>query len=125
MHLEEFEQVINEAIAMIPPHIRARLENVAFVIDDQQLGNLLGLYNGIPLPKRGPNYSGVLPDKITIFQRTIEATSGNDDERIRKLTTEVVHHEIGHYFGFSEHKVRQWERNRRDIRPLDTTTKPE
>lgn len=113
MQLEEFEKIINLAIAMVPPHIRARLENVAFVIDDQQLGNLLGLYHGISLPQRGPNYSGVLPDKITIYQKSIEAQAGNDPEKILQLTTEVVHHEIAHYFGFSEHKVRQWERNRR------------
>lgn len=112
MELEAFEAVINEAVGMVPKHIRAKMENVAFVVDDQHLGNLLGLYHGIPLTRRGPGYSGVLPDKITIFQRTIEATAGADSERLRKLIIEVVHHEIAHYFGFSESEVRKWERGR-------------
>lgn len=113
MLLEEFETAINDAIAMVPKHIRAGMKNVAFVIDDQQLGNLLGLYHGIPLPQRGQGYSGVLPDTITIYQRTIEAVAGGDVERVKKLITETVHHEIAHYFGFNESKVRQWEKNRR------------
>ncbi len=113
MQLEEFEKTITTAISMVPAHIRAKMENVAFVVNDTDLGNLLGLYHGIPLPKRGQGYSGVLPDKITIFQRTIEASAGGNDDRIRQLVTEVVHHEIGHYFGFSETKVREWEKQRR------------
>ena len=112
MELEAFEAVINEAISMVPKHIRAKMENVAFVVDDQHLGNLLGLYHGIPLPRRGPGYSGVLPDKITIFQRTIEAVAGSDEERLRQMIIEVVHHEIAHYFGFSEAEVRKWEKKR-------------
>ncbi len=98
---------------MVPAHIRRRIENVAFVVNDTQLTNLLGLYSGIPLTKRGQGYTGVLPDKITIFQRSIEASVGDDPEKIKKLTIEVVHHEIGHYFGFDEVKVRTWERNRK------------
>lgn len=113
MTLEEFEQAITAAINLVPKHIRARLENVAFVVDDTQLGNLLGLYHGIPLTRRGQGYSGVLPDKITIYQRTIEAAAGDDPARIRQIVTDTVHHEIGHYFGFSESEVRRWEHKRR------------
>lgn len=110
---EQFEAFIAEAIAVVPSHIRRRIENVAFVVDDTQQGNLLGLYHGIPLTKRGQGYSGVLPDKITIFQRSIEATVGPDITAIRNKVHEVVHHEIGHYFGFDEAKVRAWEKHRR------------
>lgn len=112
MQLEAFESAINDAIAMVPAHIRAKMENVAFVIDDVHQGNLLGLYHGIPLPRRGPGYSGVLPDKITIFQKTIEAVTG-DETRQTQLIIETVHHEIAHYFGFNEEKVRDWETRRR------------
>lgn len=118
MERQQFEQYINEAIALVPPHIRRVMTNVAFVIDDVQVGRLLGLYQGIPLPQRGQGYSGVTPDVITIFQRTIEAVAENNPERIRQMVHETVHHEIAHYFGFSEHKVRDWERRRR-IRSSD------
>ncbi len=113
MELPDFERLINDAIAMVPPHIRDKMKNVAFVVDDTSLGNLLGLYHGIPLPRRGAGYSGVLPDKITIFQRTIEGVAGANSERVRRLVTETVHHEIAHYFGFNENKVRTWEHRRR------------
>lgn len=106
------EEIIDEAINMIPGHIRARLENVAFIIDETQHGNLLGLYHGIPLPQRGGNYSGVLPDTITIFLRALEDAASNSESRLRRMIIETVHHEIAHYFGFSEAKVRQWERRR-------------
>lgn len=98
---------------MIPHHIRVRLENVAFIIDETRHGNLLGLYHGIPLPQRGGNYSGALPDTITIFLRALEDAAGNSDSRLRRMIIETVHHEIAHYFGFSEAKVRQWERRRK------------
>ncbi|MBI3572950.1 MAG: metallopeptidase family protein [Candidatus Kerfeldbacteria bacterium] len=116
-----FEMAITEAIAMVPARLRAKIENVAFVVDDTPRGGggrLLGLYHGVPLIKRGsPGYSGVLPDKITIYQAAIEAQASGDEDRIRHLVTEVVHHEIGHYFGMDEATVRTWEQKRRRRRP--------
>lgn len=114
-----FEGYITQAIAMVPKHIRTKIENVAFVVDDVHLGHLLGLYHGIPLTRRNQGYSGVLPDKITIYQRTIEHAASDDVAAVRKLTIETVHHEIAHYFGFSEAEVRRWETQRRS-RPTST-----
>ncbi len=113
METKEFESAIIEAVAMVPAHIRRRIENVAFVIDDTDRGHLLGLYHGIPLPRRHQGYSGVLPDKITIYRKTIEAVAGDSPARLRQLIIETVHHEIAHYFGFSEAEVRRWEKKRR------------
>ena len=112
MELEAFEGYINEAIAMVPAHIRAKMVNVAFVVNDTDLGNLLGMYTGIPLPRRNQGYSGVLPDKITIFQKTIEAVASDNPAQVRQLVINTVHHEIAHYFGFNEAKVRSWEKKR-------------
>lgn len=112
METTEFETYINEAITMVPKHVRAKIENVAFVVDDERLGNLLGLYHGIPLTSRGQGYSGVLPDTITLFRRTIERAAGPDQSAIRRLVISTVHHEIAHYFGFTESDVRHWERKR-------------
>lgn len=125
MDREVFEKFVTEAIALVPQAIRDKISNVAFVIEDDprvarkterqitSRGSLLGLYQGIPLPMRGMNYSGVLPDKITLFQKAIENAAGNDPERIRKLVHEVVHHEIAHYFSMNEREVRAWERKRK------------
>lgn len=108
-----FESWIVAAVNAVPATIRRRVENVAFVVDAETDGRLLGLYQGVPLPRRGPHYTGVLPDKITIFQQTIENHAGLNPENIKRLTTEVVHHEIAHYLGLDEAEVRRWEQRRR------------
>jgi len=115
---EEFERIVILALKGLPKEIRVRMENVAVVIEDRahptllrELGlrssnELLGLYQGIPLDQRGFFYGNVLPDKITLFQHPIEsccATREEIEERIR----EVVLHEIGHYFGLDEEKLRE------------------
>lgn len=117
---EEFSVLIERAVAEIPARIRARMENVAIVIDDVSTpahgyrpNSLFGLYQGIPLPRRGgPGYTGVLPDKITIFKKPILEAALDDPGKAAALVRDVVHHEIAHYFGFSESEVRRWERKR-------------
>lgn len=125
MDIQHFEKYIKQAVFMVPEHLRKKIENLAFVVEEdirpaglkeQRInfrGILLGLYQGIPLPRRSGNYSAVLPDKITIFKKSIESLAGPDENNIRKLIYEVVHHEIGHYFGMSEMKVREWEKKRK------------
>lgn len=113
---DEFEAIIHDAILAVPAHIRKRMENVAFVVGQTPTGrpkHLLGLYQGIPLVHRGAGYSGVLPDKITIFQDALEEQANGDERELRRMIRDTVWHEIGHYFGFSEQKVRQWESHRR------------
>ncbi|MFA6392380.1 MAG: metallopeptidase family protein [Patescibacteria group bacterium] len=124
MNKEIFEKMVADAVGEVPEHLRKRIENVAFVVEEDSRnartkehginyhGLLLGLYQGVPLTKRGVNYGSVLPDKITIFQKPIEHIAGADVENIRKKISEVVHHEIGHYFGMDEKAVRNWEKKR-------------
>jgi len=73
---------------------------------------LFGLYEGIPQTQRGINYSAVLPDKITIFQRPIEEAA-HDEKDIKEIVKNTVWHEIAHHFGMSEDRVRQAEIRRR------------
>lgn len=120
---EAFEQMVHEAIANVPEALREKIENVVFVIEEDSRppgwrergilvrSFLLGLYQGVPLTKRGINYSLVPPDKITIFQKPIEELGGTE-EGIHALVHDVVHHEIAHYFGFDEPAVRRMEKSR-------------
>ena len=115
--------MVHEAIASVPKALQQKIENVVFVIEEDSRPPrwrergivvrqyLLGLYQGVPLTKRGINYSLVPPDKITIFQRPIEEL-GNTPAGVRTLVHEVVHHEIAHYFGFDETAVRRMEKSR-------------
>lgn len=124
MEHSEFEQYVTAAIAEVPEHIREQILNVAFVIEDDaraarsteqeihEHGTLLGLYQGVPLSKRGAHYSGALPDKITIFKHAIERAAGHNPAKIKHMIRDVVHHEIAHYFGMDEHEVRDLEKRK-------------
>lgn len=128
MDKKDFQQLVMEAIAILPDHAKRAMENVAFVVEDearQKRANetnvkvnevLLGLYEGIPKTKRGSGYFGVLPDKITIFQKPIEEFGGGDMNKLKKLINEVVWHEVGHHLGLNEAEIRAVEAKRRKKR---------
>ncbi|MFC1944366.1 metallopeptidase family protein [Chloroflexota bacterium] len=117
MRQEDFEKLTERAISRLPAEFRDRLENVDIVVEDwpstRQLGRakargrmgLLGLYEGVPRTSRGRGYNMVLPDKITIFRRPIEARCGSSREVEREIER-VVRHEIAHHFGMGEDELR-------------------
>ena len=118
MERERFEELVATALDELPPAFAERLENVVVVVQDwptsDQLAaarvgrreNLLGLYEGIPLTRRGRSYNMVLPDKITIFQRPIESYCRSDEKIIRQIRDTVLH-EIAHHFGISDARLRE------------------
>lgn len=120
MKRERFEALVVRAIDSLPPEFRSKLENVDVMVEDwpssEQLrrvrvrnpGWLLGLYEGVPQVKRGRGYGMVLPDKISIFQKPIEAQCHSDGE-IEMRIAEVVQHEIAHHFGSDEKALREME----------------
>ena len=97
---DPFEEAIDEALSSVPTELRAALSNVAIVVEDEPpLGlPLLGLYRGVPLPRRSSTYSGVLPDKISIFRGPITRLAAGDAERLRREVRHVVLRELRHYF---------------------------
>ena len=117
MNLENFERLIYKALAQIPEDLRAYLDNVDIVVEDwpardQLAGHiidedelLLGLYEGVPLTERG-EYSMVLPDKITLFQKSIETICTNNDEIIEQVRETVVH-EVAHHFGIDDNRLEE------------------
>ncbi|UCH43098.1 MAG: metallopeptidase family protein [Dehalococcoidales bacterium] len=118
-----FEELVARAVETLPEQFLERMENVVVVVEDRptraQLAKagagrsytLLGLYEGLPLTRRGRHYNLVVPDKITIFQRPIESRCRNDDE-ITAEVQRVVQHEIAHHFGVDEATMRQIEREK-------------
>lgn len=119
MERERFRELVLEAVAMLPPELRREVRNLDLVIEDRptredlrvagvERGHtLLGLYHGIPLPDRGHNYNLVLPDKISIYQKPIEALCGEDDDEIREQVRVTVLHEIAHYFGIDDERLHE------------------
>jgi len=100
---------VAEAIDSLPAWVLERLENVDVVIEEEPPDDdpdLLGLYEGIPLTERGMDYAGVLPDRIVLFRRTIEAEA-EDDEDLKRIVADTVVHEVAHFFGISDERLRE------------------
>ena len=118
MDRERFEHLVARAVKSLPEEFVTRLENIDVVVEDwptlSQLARarprrgqtLLGLYEGVPLTKRGEHYGLVPPDKITIFQKPIEA-KGRHDAEITAEIQRVVQHEIAHHFGIGDARLKQ------------------
>jgi predicted Zn-dependent protease with MMP-like domain len=66
---------------------------------------LLGLYQGVPLTRRGSYYGGVLPDKITIYRGPLPRLYGHDAELLGREVRRVVLHEIAHHVGISDERL--------------------
>ena len=117
MDEERFRQLVEEAIDSLPEEFAKRLNNVSVVVEDTPSPQLLkslklpvwtllfGLYQGVPQTKRG-FYSGVLPDKITIFKNPIQRVARTEEE-IKAQVRATVIHEIGHHFGLSEEDLKK------------------
>lgn len=126
---DEFEKIVEEGVKAIPEKFLRKLDNVAIVIEDEPTPaqkkklnihpgwTLFGLYEGVPGAKRGANYTWVLPDKITIFQKPIEHKA-LDENDMKDMVRDTVWHEIAHHFGMDESRVRQAEAKRRNLRGL-------
>ncbi|MCM8811507.1 MAG: metallopeptidase family protein [Candidatus Omnitrophica bacterium] len=106
MTRKEFEEAVRDAAGSLPKRFRDRLENVEIVVEEGTAdGKFLGLYQGIPHTERGTGYSGVLPDKITLFKRAIEAECEANGLDIRQEIARVVRHEIAHHFGIDDGRL--------------------
>jgi predicted Zn-dependent protease with MMP-like domain len=55
----------------------------------------------------------VPPDKITIFQKSIETAYQEEHQIIREIER-VVRHEIAHHFGIGDARLDEIEDNRED-----------
>jgi len=123
MDREGFKWLVAKAVDSLPEEFRSKLENIDVVVEDwptqYQLAKtrlkrgqtLLGLYEGVPLTKRGGHYGLVPPDKITIFRKPIEARCSHDAEITAEIQR-VVRHEIAHHFGIGDARLRQIERDK-------------
>ena len=103
----DFEQVIQEALDSLPRDLRKQISNVEIVVEDEPPPGqpLLGLYQGVPLTRRGSNYNGALPDKITIYRGPLERIYGHDADLLVRQIKRVVLHEVAHHFGISDERL--------------------
>ena len=117
--LSPFELLVEEALASIPPEFQEKMSNLVVLVEDEpgeellkHVGTeeghtLLGLYQGVPLTVQG-RAGTMLPERITIFQRTIEEHCHGDPRRIREQVRETVLHEVAHHFGMGHEEMPIW-----------------
>lgn len=110
---EEFDALITRAMDELPQQYIEGLNNVAILYADDpdeyqaqkshldEHHMLLGLYEGIPLTQRGSGFSGMLPDKITLFKNSLLAVAGDDPAKLFEEVKRTLWHEMAHYYGLS------------------------
>lgn len=118
MNSDRFESLVIQAVENLPEEFRDRLENIDIFVADRPtreqlatLGNdkdytLLGLYEGVPLTERSHGYGMVVPDRITVFQKSIEAMCRSDNQVVSEVRR-VVLHEIAHHFGIDDARLKE------------------
>jgi predicted Zn-dependent protease with MMP-like domain len=116
----DFERLVNRAVRTLPEPFKAKLANIAIVVenwaDEQTLAEmgveppdtLYGLYRGVDLTRRDSFYGNCLPDIITIYQGPIEEDCDTRAE-MAEVVRETVMHELGHYFGLDDDQLHRIE----------------
>ena len=102
-----FEEMVVSALDGLPEGLGRLMDNVAVTVEHRPgPPGLLGLYQGVPLTSRTTGYAGVLPDRITIYRLAICAICNTEDE-VREQVRRTVIHEVGHYFGIDDARLRE------------------
>jgi predicted Zn-dependent protease with MMP-like domain len=108
MNLSQFETVIRETMSGLPEWVQHALDNIEILVLDEADEDLdpdgqglLGLYVGMPLPERGVDYAGELPDVIYIF-RLPHLELGLPPGELEEEIARTLIHEVAHYFGIDD-----------------------
>ena len=112
MNRRRFEQVVDRALESLPDWVIDRIDNLVVVVEEKPRpdqdaeGDLLGIYEGVSLRDRSGEYSGALPDQITIF-RLPHLDLGLTDKELEGEIRRTVLHEIGHFLGIEEDRFHE------------------
>lgn len=114
---QRFEELVDDIAARIvrtlPPHLRAEAEQVILLVEDEPTpeqdpdgaGDLLGLYEGVPLVERGADGDVLMfPDRITLFYRPLVRLAPTEPALREEIRITLLH-ELGHFFGFDEDEL--------------------
>jgi predicted Zn-dependent protease with MMP-like domain len=111
---ERFEELVGDVLDSIPESLGSQMDNVVVVVEEwptpEQLRDhrmLFGLYEGVDLTRRGPmSYELVAPDRITIFQGSLQQVARDQADLATQVRTTVLH-EVGHHFGLSDARLKE------------------
>ncbi len=108
MDPQRFDELVSDALDLIPPELAAAMDNVVVLVDDRhpEEPDLLGLYEGVALTERDSDYSGALPDAITIYRTALLDVCESEQQVIEEVAVTVIH-EIAHHFGIDDERLHQ------------------
>jgi len=119
---DDFAQMINAAMASLPADKVEGLgdqcvvtyadEPTAEQMEKLKLRGdriLLGLFEGVPLTKRGNGWSGLLPAKITLFKIPLSHISPTEKD-LQENVRHTLWHEMAHFYGLDHAEIRAREK---------------
>jgi predicted Zn-dependent protease with MMP-like domain len=108
MDPQRFDELVSDALDLIPPQLAAVMDNVVVLVEERHLeeADLLGLYEGVALTDRDSNYAGSLPDTITIYRDALLDVCDSDDQVVEEVKITVIH-EIAHHFGIDDDRLHE------------------
>jgi predicted Zn-dependent protease with MMP-like domain len=106
---DRFRLLVLAALDGAPAWVRDALECVDFAIDDEppetEPTEMMGLYEGIPLPEREEDFECEPHDRIRLFAGPIEREADSRGEELGIIVARVVRHELAHYFGIDDEEL--------------------
>jgi predicted Zn-dependent protease with MMP-like domain len=94
---------------VIPEDLSRLVSNCVILVEDDVppgTPSLFGLYVGTPLTQRGEWYSGVLPDRITVYRLPILRMCRDELDVVDEVRITVIH-EVAHHFGIDEDRLHE------------------
>lgn len=105
MDPERFDELVSNALDLIPVELTAAMDNVVVLVSDRHPEeDLFGLYEGVALTERDSDYAGVLPDTITIYRDALLDVCDSEDDVVDQVAITVIH-EIAHHFGIDDDRL--------------------
>ncbi len=110
----QFDCLVEQAIAALPPQFARWLNEVAIVVEDEptpallrEMGmdaeddDLLGLFSGHAITRQSVDDSGILPPQIMLFRGPLIDACDTSEDLADEIRVTLLH-ELGHYAGFDE-----------------------
>jgi predicted Zn-dependent protease with MMP-like domain len=108
MDPQRFDELVSDALDLIPPELAAAMDNVVVLVQGRHPEDteLLGLYEGVALTERDSDYFGSLPDAITIYRDALLDVCESEDEVVEEVAITVIH-EVAHHFGIDDDRLHE------------------
>ncbi len=102
-----FDVMVGRALDGLPDDLARLVDNVVVLVEAEAPHDdpdLLGLYDGLALPERPANHTGMLPDRILLFRGPLLDMADTEEDLEEEVRITVVH-EVAHHFGLDDARL--------------------